>query len=139
MSGADRTAVRAAARQALQGASGLDGFTEISAWVQSVDADALPAWAVATPREIRDRQGMDNAQEDLTLAVVLKRLGGADIEDVLDADSAVIEAAVVPAVRSEFRQCELVQTEIKLDGEGARRIGTLTMAFTVTYWVDDPT
>jgi hypothetical protein len=138
LSGADRKLIRAAAKLALGEAAALDGFSEISAWVQSVSVDTLPAWAVATPFERRDRQSQDNAQEDLTLAVVVKRVGGDDIEDLLDDDSGAIEAAIVPALRSAFRQCELAQTEITLDGDGARRVGTLTMAFTVTYWVDDP-
>lgn len=138
MSGSDRSAIRAAARTALQGASGLAEFTEMSAWAQAVDPSILPAWGLVTPRETRLRQANDTAQEDLVLAVVVKRLGGDDIEDVLDADSAVIESAIVPALRTPERDCELSSTEIKLDGDGARRVGTLTMAFTVTYWVDDP-
>lgn len=138
MSGPDRTAIRAAAKQALRDDAALDGFTEISAWVQSVSVDALPAWAVATPLERRDRQQQDRAQEDLTLAVVVKRVGGDDIEDILDVDAGAIDLAIVAALRSDTRQCELAQTEITLDGDGAQRVGTLTMAFTVTYWVDDP-
>jgi hypothetical protein len=137
MSGADRKEVRAQARAALELAPDLAGFTAISAWVQSVDVDALPAWALATPRETRERKSHDKAQEDLTLAVVIKRLGGDDIEDILDDDSAAVEEAIVPALRSNARDAELAHTEIKLDGEGARRVGTLTMAFTVTYWTDD--
>lgn len=136
MSGSDRTAIRAAARLALQ--SSLTGMTEISAWAQSVDANTLPAWAVATPRETRSRESHGLNAENLVLAVMVKRLGGDDIEDLLDADSAPVEAAVVGALRLGNMGCDLSQTEIKVDGEGAKRLGTLTMAFTVTYWVADP-
>ncbi|NEX45187.1 hypothetical protein [Pseudotabrizicola algicola] len=138
MSGSERTAIRAAAKLALQGAAGLTAFTEMSAWAQSVDSSILPAWGVVTPRETRLRQANDTAQEELVLAVFVKRLGDDDIEDVLDADSALIETAIIPALRALERDCELTSTEIRLDGEGARRLGTLTMAFTVTYWADDP-
>lgn len=138
MSGTERKAIRAAAKLALRNDPALAAFTEISAWVQSIDATTLPAWAVATPQERRDRQSDDHAQEDVTLAVIVKRLGDDDIEDQLDDDSAAVDAAICAALRDQFTQVELAQTETKLDGEGARRVGTLTMAFTVTYWVDDP-
>lgn len=138
MSGADRTAIRAAAKAALQAAPRFAGFSNISAWAQSVSAKDLPAWAVATPREAKDRQGQAVAQQDLTLIVVIKRVGEDDIEDVLDADSTAVEDAITAALRDESQDCDLAQTEMKVDGDGAQRVGTLTMLFNVTYWVDDP-
>lgn len=138
MSASDRQSIRAEARAALGASPHLAGFTEISAWAQSVDVGALPAWAVATPREVRDRVSQDRDQRDLTLAVVVKRVGASDIEDQMDVDADAIEAALVPALASNNRDCDLTQTETRVDGEGAKRVGTLTMAFAITYWVDDP-
>lgn len=138
MSGTERRAIRAAARAALAASAGLAGFTEISAWVQSVSVETLPAIGVAAPQERRDRTAQDIDQRDLTLVVVVKRAGAEDIEDVLDDDADAIEAALVPALRSPTRQVELSQTDIRVDGDGAQRVGTLTLSFIASYWVDDP-
>jgi len=138
MSGADRVLLRQQARTALQAAPVLLGYTEFWAWSQSVDGKALPGWAVATPREVRERVAQDQAQDSLTLAVIVKRTGGDDLEDLMDADADRIETALVPAMRSAARDCELATTDMRLDGEGARRVATLTLTFTVTTWVADP-
>jgi hypothetical protein len=138
MSGVDRKALRDAARLALRGAPGLDGYTEISAWVQKVDARSLPAWAVVTPTERRDRQTNNEAREDLMLAVIIKRTGGDDLEDLMDDDADAVAGVVVGALRDDLHQCELAQTEMRLDGDGAERVASLTLSFNVTYWVDDP-
>lgn len=137
MSASDRQLVRAEAKAALVASAYLAGFTEISAWAQSVDVAALPAWAVATPREMRDRVAQTRDQRELTLAIVIKRVGAEDIEDQMDADADAIEAALMPALINDNRDCDLTQTETRVDGDGAQRVGTLTMAFTITYWVDD--
>ncbi|WP_444452570.1 hypothetical protein ACTTAI_16340 [Rhodobacter capsulatus] len=134
MSGSDRAAVRAQAATALASVPGLDEATRISAWAQSVDAKALPAYAVATPSERSSPETFDTEQRDLTLIAVLKRLGGDDIEDVLDGDADLIEAAIYDAIRSENRLCALVQSDTRVDGDGGQRVGTITMTFTVTYW-----
>lgn len=138
MTASDRKEIRQAARDTLTAAPYFAGFTAISAWVQSVDVAALPAWAVATPQERRTRDNQTVDQRDLTLALVIKRVGGADIEDALDDDADAAEAVIVSALRTAFRECELAMTETRVDGDGAQRVGTLTMSFTVTYWVDDP-
>lgn len=138
MSASDRKEIRQAARDALTVAPYFAGFTAISAWAQSVDVAALPALAVATPREGRNRDNQTVNQRDLTLALVIKRVGGTIIEDVLDDDADAAEAVIVPALRNDYRECELAISETRVDGDGAQRVGTLTMSFTVTYWVDDP-
>lgn len=134
MSGADRTEVRALAASALLATPGLSEATRISAWVQSVDAQVLPAYAIATPSERTELATYDSEQCDLTLVAVLKRLGGDDIEDILDSDADLIGAAVASAVRSASRSCELTQADTKVDGDGGQRVGTITLTFTVTYW-----
>lgn len=138
MTVSERKTVRDAAKAALGATAHLAGFTEISAWAQSVDVQALPAWAVATPREMRDRVSQGRDERQLTLAVVIKRVGTSTIEDQMDVDADAIERALVPALSNDNRDCDLTQTETRVDGDGAQRVGTLTMAFTITYWVDDP-
>ncbi|SOC13753.1 hypothetical protein SAMN05877809_1079 [Rhodobacter sp. JA431] len=136
MSGAERKEIRAAAKAALAAAPGLADATQISAWVQSVDAESLPAYGVATPIERQDRIGHDLDQCDPTLVVVLKLLGGAEIEDVLDDHGDLIAPLVIAAVAAENRSCLLAQTETRAEGDGGKRVGTLTLTFTVTYWAD---
>jgi len=138
MSGADRKAVRYAARDALTAAPYFDGFTAISAWAQSVDERSLPLWAIATPGEGADRVTQGHGRRDLSLILVVKRLGDVDLEDLLDDDADAALPVILAAVRSETRDCEMTRIDMKLDGEGARRIGTLTITFNVTYWDDDP-
>ncbi|TWJ05761.1 hypothetical protein IQ03_00569 [Gemmobacter caeni] len=136
MSASDRQQIRASARAALQ--AGLTGWTEFFAWAQSVNAEHLPAWAVATPSERRSSASQDTAQRETSLVVVVKLLGGDLIEDDLDEAADQIEAAVVAALRASNLMCELTQSETRIDAEAVKRLGTLTMSFTVTYWTDDP-
>lgn len=137
MSASDRMSVRAAARTALLATPEFADATLISAWAQSVDAGALPALAVATPTERVTPESHNRHQRELVLAVVLKRMGDDDIEDALDVDADAIETVILAAVFGPEMDCALTQTETRVDGDGARRVGTLTMTFTVTYWTDE--
>jgi len=133
MSGVIRKALRADARVAL---AGLTGFTEISAWQQTVDVSALPAWAVATPNSRHNRlSNVDNAEHTPMLMVLVKRTGVADdIEDQLDDDADLIAPLIVAAVKSQTCDCELSETAVRVDRSGAEPVGTLTLQFQVTFY-----
>lgn len=70
--------------------------------------------------------------------LVLKIIGGDAIEDELDSEADAAQACVAAAIRSDIRMCELVRTLTKVDGEGAQRVGTLEMTFTVVWFENDP-
>lgn len=114
------------------------GMTRLSAWVDGFNATSLPAWFVATPRERAARVSHGTSQRDTDLVVGIKRLGTDDIEDVLDADSAVVEQLVIAALRTQERDCETGEINIKVDGGGEQRVGTLTLTFRITGWLPDP-
>lgn len=134
MSGALRKAVREAAAAPLRV---LPGFTEFSAWQQSVDASALPGWAVATPSSRHERLDNINTQSHSPLlVVVVKRTGAPEaIEAALDDDADAIAPAVAAAVLQLAQtDCELVETAMRIDRSGAEPIGTLTLQFQITSY-----
>ncbi|TYB83967.1 hypothetical protein [Oceaniovalibus sp. ACAM 378] len=133
-----RSEYRTAVRTALKASSEFAEFTIMSAWAQKIDAETLPVMGVATPREGKQRDSLESSARETTVIVALKRQGGEDIEDVLDDDSAVIERLVLSALEADGQDCQLVDTEIDLDGGGARRVGTLIMRFTVAAWLAEP-
>ncbi|MER5172664.1 hypothetical protein [Thioclava kandeliae] len=113
-------------------------YTQISAWANAVNAEVMPAWFVATPREQPSRSAHGQSQRVTDLIVGLKRLGGDAIEDALDADAVVIERLVIGALRTRERDCELTVIDIKTDGGAEQRVGTLTLTFRITAWMPDP-
>lgn len=133
-----RRTLRLAARSALAAAPALAGFTSMSAWAQNIDAHLLPVFGVATPRETAGRDSHDTSRREVSVMVVLKRLGDDGLEDTLDDDADVVEPLINAALRSAERDCEMRDLSITVSGDGARRVGTLQMTFTVTLWTDDP-
>lgn len=133
-----RAEFRADVRTALLAEARFAAFTLLSAWAQNIDAELLPVMAVATPREGKSLTGHAEAQRVTSLVVVIKRAGGDDLEDVLDDDSDAAEIAVLAALDSANQEAVLETTETRLDGDGSRRVGTLTMTFRVTTWTVDP-
>lgn len=138
MSGADRKAFRAQAKQALVDDPYFVDFTPVSAWSQTLDADACPLFAVATPQEVQKRASQEHSECSLTLIAIIKILGGDAIEDDLDDASDAASEAITGAIEQTHIGCDLVAVSTKIDGSGANRVGTLELSFTVTYWVDDP-
>jgi hypothetical protein len=128
-----RKNIRAAVRTAL---SGLPGFSEISAWQQTVDASALPAWAVATPSSRHNRlSNVGNVEHAPMLMVIVKRAASADdIEDALDDDADTISPLILAAIKAASTDCELTETAIRVDRSGAEPIGTLTLQFQITSY-----
>lgn len=125
-----RATLRAAARAALAAPDVLPGVTVLTGWVQDFDADLLPAIGVYTPRTITRPVSAVDMTRDTQLVVHLRRLGGDDIDDQLDLDSAAIEAAIQPVIDAwGAGECYLESTDIEVQSDAGHRLGKLTMTF----------
>lgn len=133
-----RKDIRDAAKAAITGHAALAGYKLISAWSQNIDTDSLPAFGVATPREDKTLDGLETSERVITLIVVFKRTGNESLDDVLDLHSIEAELALLPALSAVIDATELTSTEVRIDGEGALRVGTLTMTFRSRHWLVDP-
>lgn len=133
-----RSDLRAAAISAITGQLHFTDYTSFSAWSQNIDPDALPAFGVATPREEKTLDGLETSQRAITLIVVFKRRGGDDLDDIMDDDSVAAEMALMPALQGIIDAIDLTSTEVRIDGEGSSRVGTLTLTFRATHWLVDP-
>ena len=63
--------------------------------------------------------------------IVLKRAGTETIEDDLDADSVVVEAAVLSVLAGLSDDYALSETQVSVDGAAETPIGELSMLFRV--------
>ena len=133
-----RADLRAAGIDAILASTHFAGFNSRSAWAQNIDPTALPVVGIATPREDKTSSGLAESERVITAVVVMKRRGDDDLDDVLDADSVEAEVTLLTAFETVAEQCLLRTTEIRIDGDGSSRIGTLTMTFQVTIWLVDP-
>jgi len=97
----------------------------------------LPRGGVATPRTRNDLIDVGSVNRAIDLIVVLKREGGDDIEDILDADSTLIERAVLPVLEGYSTDFGLVETQIAPDGRGSTTVGELSMLFRVVTITDE--
>lgn len=134
-----RAVYRSAVRAALLASPEFGAFNARSAWAQKIDPEELPVFGVATPRESKDLEGHGTSARSTQLIVVLKRLGGDDLEDVLDIDSEAVERIVLAALLTDpERMVTLTDTEVTIDGSGAQRVGTLQMTFRAEFWPLEP-
>ncbi|MER5173916.1 hypothetical protein [Thioclava kandeliae] len=128
-----RSQFRRLAHAALASAPDLLGVTLVSAWAGNVSANDLPVIGVATPRE-RGRAGtLASFEREVLLQVVIKRLGGTEIEDQLDRDAEAIEAAVMGAFGGQCVTLTPEEVTTTLNGEGEAVIGTAVISFTAQY------
>lgn len=133
-----RSTYRGVLRMTLMADPAFAGFTVLSAWAQNIDSKTLPVLAVATPREAKDVDSHTSSLRDTQVVVLAKINGGDEIEDEMDDLSVAIESATITALDTDQRQCQLGNTEIKVDGAGENRVGSLTMTFSVSQWLAEP-
>tara|TARA_R100000789_G_scaffold100343_1_gene109910 strand:- start:2930 stop:3349 length:420 start_codon:yes stop_codon:yes gene_type:complete len=133
-----RSTYRGVVRMALAAEPAFASFTVLSAWAQNIDEKTLPVLAVATPTEAKDLPALGESARDTQLVVVAKIKGADELEDDLDDLSDLIERAVITALDTDARQCELRNTSVQIDGGGESRVGTLTMTFSVQAWLIEP-
>lgn len=134
-----RSEYREAARAAL---SAHPHFAEVDVrrvWPGTISDEDLPVIGVVTPQEPCERDTQKSTTRRTLLQVALRRLGRDEIEDILDEDSAVIEAVIVGALRSRELRCVLEDTTVVSNSSGRAFVGTLVMSFRIQSWRPDPT
>lgn len=131
-----RKALRDAAEDALSAA--LPSWHLALSWAHNLDTDALPMLAVMVSGEQSAAGSSDRLRRDVSLVVVLRREGGDDLDDILDAAAAQVEAAVGPAVAGvgAVLTSELSETRIQIAGEGARRVGQVELRWSCIVFTD---
>lgn len=122
-----RTDLRAAVRAALVGSPRLAGATIVDGWSQALDTDPLPVIGLRIPREAARRAAYDEVERTVEVEIVIKRAGGETIEDEADLDTEAIETAVLAALRPLTTNAEVERTTLMVNGDGGRRVSTLTL------------
>ena len=110
--------------------------TQISAWAGGIPAEILPVIGVVTPQERAAMDSMGVMERSTLLQVVVKRLGGDDLEDILDLDGDAIEKCIVAAIFNADFRCLPENMTVTLNGEGEQRVGTILVDFRVTWFRD---
>jgi hypothetical protein len=131
-----RKDLRDAASAALRVAARFAGATEMPSWVQSVDAATLPAWSVMTAREQSQAAAKDLLDRRVELVVTVKRPGADGLDDEMDLDAEEIEAALAGVLEPHCLHAELSETRLAMSGEGAQRVGQLTLRWTCVVHTD---
>ena len=131
-----RSAFRALARQALSADPRMGDLTQLSAWAGSIPAEILPVIGVVTPQERAAMDSMGVMERSTLLQVVVKRLGGDDLEDILDLDGDAIEKCIVAVFFNADFRCLPENITVTLNGEGEQRVGTILVDFRVTWFRD---
>jgi len=127
-----RAALRQSVRDAVLAHDRFADFSLLRRWSANIDAQTLPAVLVATPEEQPRRVAVGQVNRLTDLRVSLRRLGGDDMDDVLDEDSAVLETIVLPLLEQvapgEF---DLTLIETKVNEEANKSLGMLDMTFSL--------
>ncbi|MFL2777742.1 MAG: hypothetical protein ACJZ88_00110 [Paracoccus marcusii] len=133
-----RSKYRRLARAALAAHPHFTGVDVRAVWPGSVSDEDLPVMGVLTPQELSKRDTQKTSVKRTLMQVALRRIGGDEIEDQLDDDSAVVEAVIVAALRSCSTSCVLEDTSTVSNGGGRANVGTLVMSFRIKSWRSDP-
>lgn len=129
------TALRANVRAALQAAVPDVSWPKDN-WAK-IDPTQLPRGGVATPRVLTERIDVETVERRVDVVAVLKRMGGEDLEDELDADSGAIEVAVLAVFEVSSDDFDLVETQTEFDAGGKKTVGTLMMLFRVVLRTEE--
>ncbi|MEQ3631575.1 MAG: hypothetical protein ABNG97_09735 [Sulfitobacter sp.] len=106
-------------------------FTDRKGAFRAGDSADLPAFEVATPRTDVAREAVDDELQDITLEVVLRMAGGADVFDDLDDISQPVESAVLTALTAIHEDAELTRVETATAPDGPEPIGLMLLTFKV--------
>lgn len=133
-----RGTIRAAVRAALAGSARFAGFTDLRAFSRDVDPTHYPFFVVMTPRELTEMAAPGAVTRATDVLVGVRRLGGDELEDLLDEDSAEIEALVLPVLAANGGELfGLETTETDVNADGSRRIGGINMTFRVVRYTPE--
>jgi hypothetical protein len=133
-----RSEYRRLCRAALARTPALAGCTILPVWPGAISDEMLPVIGVLTPQEPSAQDTKTSTTKRTLLQIALRRLGGDEIEDQLDQDSAVIELVILGALRSRDLRCVLEDTSIVSNTSAAKFVGTLVMSFRLQSWRSDP-
>lgn len=129
-----RSEYRAIARAALAAHPRFADVTIFRVWPGSVDDATLPVMGVLTPQESCEADTQKTTTRRTLMQVALRCAGGDEIEDMLDEDSALIEAIIIAALRRPDLRCALEETSIVSNSQGYAFVGTLVMGFRLQSW-----
>lgn len=126
-----RKAARAALRAAIQAADDYQDVTILRSFGASIDVTQLPAVSVVTQIEQIRRVSADTVARVATVEIGLRRAGGEHLEDLLDDDAEALERIGLPVLQGINSQAELSTIRTEISGEGAQRVGTLVLEFSL--------
>ncbi|MFB9223703.1 hypothetical protein [Paracoccus cavernae] len=118
-----RSDYRTLVREALTAHPRFAGFTVMRVWPGSIDAATLPVIGVLTPQERNAPDTQTTTTRGTLLQVALRRIGHDEVEDNLDADSEVVEAVVIAALRNRERNCVLEETSVVSNSDAHAFVG----------------
>jgi len=134
-----RADIRRAAREALSALPRFSGFSVLTVWPGTLDAETLPVLGVLIPQEQFTQHSRASVTCRSLLQVVVRRGGSDSIEDDLDEDSDAIWAAITGAFLRPQQGCFLEDMSSVPNTDGYTNIGTLVMSFRVTTFRNIPT
>lgn len=129
-----RADYRAAARLALSAHPRFFGVAVLSAWRGNIDSASLPVIGVVTPDERISLATRGQTECGTLLQVVLKRLGGVELEDDLDLDAEAIEAVLYAALPPLNVQCLPESVSVMIEDRADQGLGTVIVSFRVASW-----
>lgn len=109
-------------------------FSKVGIWDKKINADALPALGLGTPRwnpELDDT--LDSSERSLTLIIVVKRTEG-ELEDLADEDSEALETLVCGLLDTDEQEVALQECTYQEDTSGGQSVATLSMMFVIKNW-----
>ena len=130
--GAWRSSYRSTARAALEAVPRLASVTILPAWRGNVDEETLPVLGVETPDERITLSARGATERGTLLQVVVKRLGGDEVEDDLDLDAEAIEEALFAAFLTSSTICKPEGISLMVEDRASRALGTLISTFRIT-------
>lgn len=131
-----RKEIREAVVDALFGATDADSRVYDDRTTPLADDDELPAILVYSRREESRRTGQGSSPLTRTLEMIIEgRTIGENIDDAMDDLAAEIESAMLVDTTLDSRALTLYlkNTEMDASSSGEKPIGTVLMAFEITY------
>lgn len=132
-----RSVMRANIRAALDASAALAGVKVYRSWAHAMGRDDVPAIGVFTPRERSQLATGSQVDRTTDIAVMYRTEGGDDLDDHLDAISAVIEPLVLGVLANGHDLYGLDTTDIEINGTGEALTGNLTLTFSAVRYAPE--
>lgn len=99
-------------------------------WARGAAAGDLPRGWVRIPGAQVAYFDREEVVRTPRIQVLIQREGGDDLQDVQEADSAAIEAAVLPVLEARSHDTELTRVDFAASGDASSPVGEVLMEFT---------